>query len=306
MRFGRVLPSSLAALSFAFAASAFAGVPEGRTAAFTALELDGSFVGYVDAVTIATPDTTFLVDKQGLSKDIAGLHAAEITFEVGADMGKPMYDWIKASMASGGGGARKDGAIIYADFNYKELSRLEFTNALLTEVAFPALDAASHDPAKMTVTLRPEGSSRTFPRGKNTLSERKQKAWLCSNFRIELGRFQLPDGASGGSPPLMRNPTYEPSALQTASAIFSPREYTLFADWQNALYCSGLPPESSESSCTFTYLDPDGATLFTVTYPSAGLVKLTPNVDDSGSPVSYTAQLYVTGEPTFDASVPAP
>jgi hypothetical protein len=306
MRYASVLLSVFAALSMAIAASAFAGVPEARVAAYTALELDGSVVGYVDGVQVATSDTGFLVDKQGLSRDIAALHAAPITFEVGADMGKPMYDWIKASLDRGGAGARKSGAIIFADYNYKELSRLEFTNALLTEVAFPALDAASQKAATMTVTIQPESSSRTFPRGKNTLTSRKQKAWLCSNFKFEVGRFQLQDGASGCSQPPLRNPTYQPSSAQTASVLFNPREYQRFADWQNDLFCSGLPQESSESPCTFTYLDPDGATLFTATYPGAGLFKLTPNLDDSGALVSYTAQLYVTGDPTFEAFVPGP
>lgn len=303
MRYGRVVLVALAALCIVRAAPAYDPVPESASVSYFALELDGAFVGYIDAVQLATSDTGLLVDKRGLSKDIANLHATEITFQADAAMGKPMYDWIKSSMNMGSSG-RKSGAIIYADFNYKALSRLEFQNALITEVGFPALDAASKDAAKMTVTIRPESSSRTFARTKDPLTARKQKAWLCSNFRVDLGRLQFSPDASACSQPPLINPTYGPPAMEVASVIFNPREYQLFLDWQNILYCSGAPQESNESPCTFTYQDPDGATLFTTSFISTGLFKLTPNTDATGAVVSYTALLYVTGGASFDSSVP--
>lgn len=305
MRYGRVVLTALAALWIVRTASAFEPVAEKASASNFALELDGAFVGYVDAVQLATSDTGFLVDKKGLSKDIANLHATEITLQADAAMGKPMYDWIKASMARGGAGARKDGAIIYADFNYKPLSRLEFHNALITEVGMPKLDAASKDAAKMTIKIQPETTSQTFARPKYPLTTRKQKAWLCSNFRLDLGG-RLSSGASACTQPPMLNPTLDLPAVQVASVTFDSQQIQAFADWQNALYCSGLPQESSESACTFTYLDPDGATLFTTSFISSGLFKLTPNTDATGAVVSYTAQLYVTGDPSFDAFVPTP
>jgi len=288
------------------ALSTAGAVPEGRVGAFTVLELDGVAVGYVDALQVSTPDTGFLVDKKGLSRDVANLHANEITFQIGAAMSKPMYDWIKASMDRAGTGGRKDGAIIYADFNRRELSRLEFQNALLAEVDMPALDAASTADAKMTIKIRPETTSRSFAHAGSTMSQRQQKTWHSSNFRLELGGLPLRTDALGGTQPPMLNPVLDPPAVQYASVIFNPKEYSLFIDWQQALYCSGLPQESSERACTFTYLDPDGATLFTTSFVSTGLFKLTPNTDATGAVVSYTAQLYVTGGGSFDASPQTP
>ncbi len=289
------------------ALSAAGAVPEGRVGAFTVLELDGVVVGYVDALQVSTSDTGFLVDKAGLARDVANLHANEITFQIGADMSKPMYDWIKASFdKSLGTVGRKDGAIIYADFNHKEMSRVTFRNALITEVGMPRLDVASTSPAVMTVTIQPESTSRTFPKKPNQISEQKQKAWLCSNFRFELGRVQLNAGLSGCQQSPMYNRALDQPAVQVASVTFDPQDLQAFVDWQQALYCSGLPQESNESTCTFTYLDPDGATLFTVTFASTGVLKLTPNTDATGAVVSYTAELYVTSDASFEATTPTP
>ena len=307
MRYGKFLLLTLAAGSIALAVSASGAVPESRSVSYVALELDSAFVGYVDACQVATSDTGLLVDKTGLSMDIANLHATEITFQADAAMGKPMYDWIKASfdkpLSTGG---RKDGAIIYADFNRKELSRLSFQNALITEVGMPALDATSKDAAKMTIKILPESTSRTFPKKPNQISERKQKAWLCSNFRFELGRVQLKGSMSACQQSPMYNRALDRPAAQVASVTFDPQDLQAFLDWQQALYCSGAPQESSESACTFTYLDPDGATLFTSSFVSTGLFKLTPNADATGSVVSYTAQLYVIGGGSFDSFATTP
>lgn len=307
MRYGKIFQVILAAGWMALATSAFGAVPESGSVSFVALELDGAFVGYVEACQIDTSDTGLLVDKKGLSKDIASLHATEITLQAGAAMGKPMYDWIKASFdKSLGTVGRKDGAIIYADFNRKELSRVTFRNALITEVGMPKLDVASTSPALMTVTIQPESTSRTFPKKPNQISEQKQKAWLCSNFRFKLGRVQLNAGLSGCQQSPMYNRALDQPAVQVASVTFDPQDLQAFADWQQALYCSGLPQESNESTCTFTYLDPDGATLFTVTYARTGVVKLTPNTDATGAVVSYTAELYVTSDASFEATTPTP
>jgi len=306
MRYGRIFQVALASGWIALAASASGAAPESRSVSNIALILDGGFVGYVEACQVATADTGFLVNKKGLSKEIASLHATEITVQVGAAMGKPLYDWIKASWDRVETGGRKDGAIIYADFNRKELSRLEFQGAVLAEVDMPALDAASTTAGTMTLKIRPETSSRSFANAGTPVGERKQKAWLCSNFRLEISGLRFSEPALGGAQPPMLNPALDPPAAQYASVIFNPKEYSLFAEWQQALYCSGAPQESNERACTFTYLDPDGATLFTSSFVSTGLFKLTPNTDATGAVVSYTAQLYVTGGGSFDASPPTP
>src|SRR5215216_2045558 len=83
---------------------------------------------------------------------------------------------------------RKNGAIITADYEGKELSRLSFHNALITEIGFPALDASSKDTAKMSIKITPEYTRRQANSGASLLKDRlgrtSQKQWLASNFRL--------------------------------------------------------------------------------------------------------------------------
>jgi hypothetical protein len=85
---------------------------------------------------------------------------------------------------------RKNGAIVHFDYDYNELSRLTFHEALVTEFAMPALDASSKDPAMMTVKFKPEWTRKTFGGGgKKTSSNLKpdvQKKWLPANFRLRF------------------------------------------------------------------------------------------------------------------------
>lgn len=300
-----LLASVLLASASVLATRAAAPEPEEKSVSYLLLDLDGTVVGALVSCKVNVQDLSFTAGKTGLTKTVGKLQYPEIVLQIDASMGKPMYDWIKASVSGGGGGgggARKSGAIIMADYNYKELARINFQNALITEVGMPKLDAASSAPGVISVTIQPESTSRTFPSKPNQLSKPRQKAWLCSNFRLDLGGLRLSDDALESTQPPMINPTYKSPAAQVASVMFNPREYSLFAEWQQALYCSGLSPESNERTCTFTYLDPDGATLFTTSFISSGPFKLTPNTDAAGEVVSYTALLYVRGGATFDAA----
>lgn len=70
---------------------------------------------------------------------------------------------------------------------------LAFMNAQITEIGFPALDAASKDAAKMTIKIKPEKTQDTdlsnvgFPAldagAKDAMT---QKKWLPANFRISI------------------------------------------------------------------------------------------------------------------------
>jgi len=155
--------------------AAFTSTQRGYVAGKYALELDGIMGGWLDSV-----------DGGALS----GPGGQAITITCGPDMSKSFYDWIKASFA--GTSPRKDGAIITADYNYKEISRTTFFKAALTEVAFPALDAASKDAAKMSVKFGPESLKVDLSnKGKSIsgggVNAMVQKKWLPSNFRLTIG-----------------------------------------------------------------------------------------------------------------------
>lgn len=108
-----------------------------------------------------------------------------ISLELGMAISKPMIDWISASWRRDY--QRKSGSILHADFNGKIRYAQEFTEALILETSFPALDASSKDSAYMTVKIQPEGLSIKTEGGdlKGTLGV-KQKLWTPANFCLSV------------------------------------------------------------------------------------------------------------------------
>jgi hypothetical protein len=106
---------------------------------------------------------------------------------VGIGMGKGMYDWIRASFDKAF--FPQDGMFTAADFDYKAQTRLEFSSAIITSVTVPKLDGSSKDAAYFDIEFEPEKVRWTKAGGEDIRSKigPKQKAWLCSNFRVEIG-----------------------------------------------------------------------------------------------------------------------
>src|SRR5258706_9344560 len=115
-----------------------------------ALELDGVIAGWAASIEGGYASWDVVVENSGGGKfprkHLAGVQYEDITITCGTGMSNSFYDWIKATFSNKS--TRKNGAVISADYNGKEVSRLNFFNGLITEVGFPALDAASKDSAK--------------------------------------------------------------------------------------------------------------------------------------------------------------
>lgn len=114
----------------------------------------------------------------------------DIKIQVGMSMSKDFYKWIWEFVL--GQGTRKDGAIVAADFAYKERARREFSAAMITELAFPKLDGSDKNAAYMNITIAPEKIA--FKPGSNNpinykWDPKKQKAWTACNFSFVLDGF---------------------------------------------------------------------------------------------------------------------
>jgi phage tail-like protein len=114
----------------------------------------------------------------------------DIKLQVGMSMSQPFYDWLAKFMK--GEPARKTGAIVAADFYYKERARRNFKEAMIKELTFPKLDAGDKNAVYMNITLcveditfiKGDGSSLDVPKGMDY-----QKNWTSCNFRLELDGF---------------------------------------------------------------------------------------------------------------------
>lgn len=116
----------------------------------------------------------------------------DIKLQVGMSMSKPFYTWIADFFA--GVPTRKNGAIVAADFYYKERARRTFKAALIRELTFPKLDAQDKNPVYMNIAMAVEditfekGSGNPLPQQAKGFDD-KQKHWTANNFMFKLDPF---------------------------------------------------------------------------------------------------------------------
>jgi len=112
----------------------------------------------------------------------------DIKLQVGMAMSEPFYGWIAEFFK--GNPVRKDGAIVAADFYYKERARREFTDAMITELVFPKLDANDKNTAYMNVSMSVEDIVYKKGDGSTELQQNagvdEQKNWKACNFRFSI------------------------------------------------------------------------------------------------------------------------
>ena len=154
------------------------------------IELDKQSAGFVSFAAGGNATSDVVTEKIGSDhiarKHLAGLKYEDITINAGTGMSKAFYSWVAATPAVKF--VRHSGAIVAADNNFKIRTRVEFTNALITEIGMPALDAASKDAAKMTIKFAPEFTRRVTKVGgtlKGSFSSVQQK-WNVSNFKLHI------------------------------------------------------------------------------------------------------------------------
>jgi phage tail-like protein len=261
--------------------------------------------GWVNSVEGGHATSDVVNEKVGadhiVKKHIAGVKYEDITITCGTGMSKAFYEWIKASFDHNY--QRKDGAIITADFNYKEYTRLNFFHALITEIGFPALDAASKDAAKMTIKCAPEYCRMAAKAGGNISGgslkndQKIQKKWLPSNYKLVIDKTDCTRvnkiEAITVKQKVVENPTgelrdyeKEPAHLEIPNLVVTLAESHAkeFYDWHEDFVIKGNNGDDKERGGTLTYLTPDLKTeLFTITFEHLGIFKLTPEKVEAGS-----------------------
>lgn len=155
-----------------------------------ALELDGQAAGFSYGVeggsAVGEVTTIAMGPNQIPNKQLTNLRYDPITVEFGPGMTRPWYDWISGTLDMKI--QPRNGAVLSLSFDNKLQSRLDFMNALITEISFPTLDAASRDAGRMKVKLAPAATQQQKGSGAivgGTLSK-ATKQWLPANFRLNI------------------------------------------------------------------------------------------------------------------------
>lgn len=269
----------------------------GFTSGKFSLELDGVNCGAIAGVTGGDLDydvvRDVVVGSDGIQRKHIGQPKYEdFTIQIGSNMSEGFYSWIQDSWDKKY--VRKNGAIIAADFNYKEKARREFTDALITEVTIPALDTflPSGVPVRGTISVKFSAASvADVPGSGAPVIAAKHKAWLCSNFRLIVQGVDTTRVASIDSFTWKQSVQADGSVVLDAGDIgvsFPPASMPSWRRWYNNFAVGG--DATDERNGTLELVGQDG-TVLDISLFNLGLYRLDPNAGAGIKRVK--AELYI-------------
>lgn len=270
------------------------------------IELHSTMAGWVKDIDGGHATADVVSEKMGSDhlarKHLGPLKYEEVTFKCGAGMTSAIYDWIQTGFnQKSNDRGREDGAIIYADYDENEVTRLTFWQGLVTEYGLPALDASSKDAALMTIKFQPEKTRKEIGKGGKIsfpADSAKQKKWLPSNFRLSI------QGCEQGCKWVNKIEAITVKQKVTQNAVGELRDYesvpssveipnleiTLseshadeFYKWHETFVIQGDNDQAAEKGGTLEYLTSNlKETLFTLNFKQLGIFKIAPEKVEAG------------------------
>ena len=304
-------PRTLVVLGMLVLISAQA-VRDKRTAAGPAsyvIEIDGVGSAMVTAVaggyvtgevvtTAAGPDGAH-------QKQVASVRVVPVTFEVPPGQ---LTNWITQSMS--GNAQPVSGRIVETDFNYTTVNVREFHDALLTEVAFPALDASSKEAARVKLTFQPQRITNKKGDGSKLASAggaKDAKRATVSAFRVTIPGVDC-SGVTKVEPVTIKYKLAEVSAGEARTAKPQPGIPTAgdlvlgvadtkiagFTQWAEDFLVSGNNGNDREKTVTVELFAPDmKTTILTLEGSGVGIYALRPAGGGADPVKRAEAQMYV-------------
>jgi hypothetical protein len=240
-----------------------------------ALDVDGFNVGFLKKFSGLAMEGDVVSNDLGpvnmQKKHLANMKWTPGKATIGIGMGKGMYDWIKQSFDAKY--AAKNGSLTAADFDYAAQSRLDFQNGLITSVTVPKLDGSSKDAAYFDVEFEVEQVRWSKGGGEKVNTSKigpKQKAWLCSNFAVEIGglpcsrvasvdSFTWKQSVAADQIGIFREPTKHPAKVTVPDIklAISMADYQPWADAAKKWFVDGNHLEGDEMTGRILFLGPD-------------------------------------------------
>jgi hypothetical protein len=163
------------------------------TAGNFTLDIDGYNVGYLKKFSGGGMKADIVTNKLGPDnvekKHVVKIVWEDFKFDVGVGMGVGCYEWMRAAFRKEF--LTKQATLTAADFNHKATSEMQLIDCLITEITIPKMDGGSKDAAFFSISAKPERVRHVKAGGQDIRAKigPAQKAFLCSNFRLEIGNL---------------------------------------------------------------------------------------------------------------------
>jgi hypothetical protein len=269
----------------------------GYSAGKFAFELEGAIVGFVDSVeggeavgdVVEDP-----IDGNGIiPKRIGEVRFEPITVTFAGGMGDEFYAWI-TEVADRIQRAR-DGAILFLDYNFSERSRMQFSEAFISEITFPAFDAASKDVARFGVTMDAQDVSVTPSNGTrhSGFGTKTQKGLRPSNFRFKLDGLPTNRVTKVEVPKLTQKISTDDAGSRVPGPLMIPNvrfevaetDAQPFIQWAQDVLMDGNTA-AAERNGSIELLDPSFKdALFTIQFFNLGIVRVSRQRTDARASV---------------------
>jgi len=278
-----------------------AALRPGYAIGHVSLELDGVPVGMLASSEGGMPYADVVPLQTGASfsqqKRLGNVKYSDITITFGGGMANPLYQWMQETLANKS--SVRSGALIYSDQNYNEVKRLVFSNALISEIGFPAFDSTQGKAAFIfTLKLSPESTRPEQGKaGKSVQPPAQQKQLIPSNFRLNLPGIDTQwvtkvEALVVKSKIVIDQIGEKRITTKLAGPLEMPDVVIEMADgkaqslgdWFNDFLVKGNNGSAREKSATIELLDPTLKTvLLTVNLNKLGIFKLEPSKFESNS-----------------------
>jgi T4-like virus tail tube protein gp19 len=284
------LPNSTATSTTSSSSQAVTAGSRTYSAARFGLALEGVDAGMVNRVAGGTPTADVVVERPGpnniVGKHVAGLKYEDLSFTTDLSS-RTLTDWISATLS--GSVARKNGSVIGADYSGKAVSELQFFNAIISGVTFPALDAGSRDAGSISVSIAPEYTRPKAGSGTIASQYHAQKKWMVNSFSFEMAGLdgsrvnhidaitigQKSDEHAVGE---LRDYEKTPSGLVIPNLTLTLSESGSqgWADWVDDFLVKGNNSNDKERSGSIVYMDAARSELGRLNLLNCGIVRLAP------------------------------
>lgn len=126
---------------------------------------------------------------QPINYFVSGYQFEDIVLKIGFDMAPPLFAWINESL--GGANSMRSGAFIFSDTQRGEWKRLEFSNAIITEVLLPTCDARlAEQTSSVTIRLSAEATRWTAGSGQLVMGEFGKTVKAPVIFRLNISGLE--------------------------------------------------------------------------------------------------------------------